>query len=280
MAQTPHPGPRQARQPFTLGGVARYAHAPPARLFASAGVFALLCGISFALLFARCLAPVLGEAVANLPEQSLIRSGQLYWPVDHEPLLGANAFLSLSAAPDPADSKTPVDFSVQFARTELIVRSLLGAVHLPYPSGWTVELNRRTLLPLWGAWAKPAVFLAALGGGAAMILVWFALALPYAIVVAGLGSLLGKDLGFGQAWKMSVAAQWPGAVLMAFVLSLYALGQTSLVLAGGAFALHFALTILYLFFAPIFLPQAGANPFSTEPKTSRASKRNPFQGAE
>jgi hypothetical protein len=259
--------------------VARFAHARAGRFLAVALIFGIVSGVAVALCFARCLSPVLSQAVAALPDEAAIRNGELRWPANREPLLGANSFISLSAAPELQPAGTSVDFAVLLASRELVVQSLLGAARVPYPRNWTIELSRRTVMPLWGAWSKPATVFLVLGGAAAIMGSWVILALPYALVVSGLGAILGKDLHFAGAWKMSVAAQWPGALLMSFMLGLYALSQISLVLLAGAFVAHFAVTVLYLFFAPIFLPQAGANPFSTEPARTRGGN-NPFGGGE
>lgn len=280
MAQATNPVPRSAGQPFTLGGVARYAQAGAARLLGAALVFGLISGASIALVFSLCCKPVLDEAISKLPDQSSIHDGRLFWPVDREPLLGANAFVSITAALEPVAPNASVDFAIHLAEREIIIHSLLGSASVPYPPGWVIELNRRTLLPLWGAWDKPGILFLLFGGAMVMIFNWAMIALPYAVAVTGLGAVLGKQLNYAGAWKLSVAAQWPGAVLLSFMLALYALKQITLVLLAGAFAAHLVLTVLYLFFSPIFLPQTGANPFSTEPANGASAKKNPFQSEE
>jgi hypothetical protein len=275
MAETDPASAQPPRQPFTLGGVARHAQATAGRMAAFALLFGLLSGAAFALCFARCVSPVLDQSVAALPEQGVIRHGELVWPPGREPLLGANSFLAISAAAEAAPSGSSVDFALHFAARELVAHSLLGSARVPYPRGWVIELNRRTIMPVWGAWSKPAILMILIGGALALPAAWMVLALPYSLVTLGIAAILSKELGFLGAWKMSIAAQWPGAVLMSFMLALYALSQISLVLLAGAFAAHFVLTIVYLFFAPILLPQAGANPFTPEPRRAR-SRSNPF----
>jgi hypothetical protein len=276
MAQAPSFTVKAPGQPFTFGGVARYAYARPIRVFGGALLFALIAGLVIAVLFAWRWAPVIGEAVSNLPASSVIRGGILEWPDDKIRLLGANQFLALTTASDESEMGAPVDFAFQFEPNHLTIRSWAGVAAIPYPKGWTIELNRAALLPLWGAWEKPATPLVLLASALGLIFSWMILAMPYALVVLFFASVLGKELSFRQAWKLSVAAQWPGAVLMAFMLALYAAGQTTFLLVCAAFLAHFLLTLTYLCFCPICLPRAGKNPFSTT-KPARRSDKNPFK---
>ena len=279
IAKMAEESPRNPGQPFTLGGVARYTQARPATLLGIGFLFALISGISLVSLFTVRWAPVLSEAMARLPENSVIAGGALFWPEPQGRSLAANSFLSVSAGSDAFDEGAPVDLILLFGPRQVYLRSMLGVVSFRYPSAWTIELNRATLLPLWGAWELPLVPLLALSLAIGLMLMWFILAVPYSLVFRFFAGVLAKSLSFSAAWKAAVAAQFPGAILMSFVLAVYASGQTSLVLVFSAFAAHLALTLLYLVFTPVCLPKSAANPFvPDEPAASRRPRprKNPF----
>lgn len=272
---------KPAGQPFTLGGVARYGFAGPGRWLAAALLFGLLAGLAIALLFALRWSPVFAEALSKLPENGQIRHGALEWPDANVSLLGANSFLSIAAASPDGVSGSGVDFAIELGRDTWSIRSFLGSLELPYPRGWIVPLNRTVLWPLWGAWEKALPPLILLGTALTLILAWSVAAVPYAFVTRFFALVLGKDLSFSQAWKLSVAAQWPGAVLLTFTLALYTLGEAALVLLAATFTAHFCVTLFYLCFAPVALPRRAQNPFTTEPPGAGRSKKkkNPFQSS-
>jgi hypothetical protein len=269
---------RPPGQPFTFGGLARYAHATPARLLGMALLFGLLSGATIATLFVWRWAAVLTESISKLPENSRIQGGVLVWPDKNLQLLGANAFVSIAVAEDDLPSAAPVDFAFVFEPRHLSLASLTGTFSVPYPQDWTIELNRPGLLPLWGAWEKAAGLILMVAAGLGVILSWFVLAFGYAFFVRALAGIMRRELVLRQAWKLCVAAQWPGAVLMSFAIALYALGETTLLLVGCAFVAHFGLTFVYLLFAPICLPPRNSNPFSSATKRSKGRK-NPFQSS-
>ena len=106
------------------------------------------------------------------------------------------------------------------------------------------------------------------------------LAAVYTIPAITLGKLLARDLNFWRTWKMCVAAQLPGSLIITFGLALYSTGQIAVVFVFVMFVAHFVSTLLYLIFSPLFLPRAeltsgDENPFDSEPR-QKPRKKNPF----
>jgi hypothetical protein len=270
-----------ARQPFTFGGVARFAHAPLSRLLAVALTFGLISGIAVSWLVARCIAPVLDEAVENLPRTGSIERGVLHWPENDNRLFAANPFVSISVSVNEVKSESaPVDFTVEFKTNRLSIQSLLGRYSFPYPARSELELNRTALFPVWGAWRAPILAGLIPGTAVALMLCWALFALPYALLPRIIGLVLSRDLPYASAWKLAVAAQLPGSLMMAFALALYSTGKIAVILVFVMFPAHFVPTLLYLLLSPCFVPKKEAlefqdNPFQSE-KKKKASARNPF----
>ena len=270
-----------ARQPFTFGGVARFAHAPFLRLLVVALVIGLVSGIAVSWLTARCIAPVLDETIANLPTTGSIERGLLRWPENNSRLLGANPFLSISVSVNDVKSESaPVDFSFEFRTNRLSIQSLLGRYSTPYPARSDYELNRTALFPVWGAWRAPILLGLIPGTALALMLSWAFFALPYALLPRIIGLVLGRDLSYARAWKLALAAQLPASLMMAFALALYSTGKIAVVLVFIIFPAHFVPTLLYLVLSPCFVPKKEAaapdsNPFQPE-KKRKSSAKNPF----
>ncbi|MGZ8919638.1 MAG: hypothetical protein ACXW3L_01510 [Limisphaerales bacterium] len=271
-----------ARQPFTFGGVARFSQASFARLAAVALIFGVVSGIVVSWITATCLAPVLDEAVSKLPATGSIEQGMLRWPEPTGRLLAANAFTSMSIVIQESESVgAPVDFAFEFRTNELVMRSLLGARVLPYPARTEIELNRTAFFPTWGAWRAPIIFGLVPGTAIALFLFWSLLAIVYAVIPLFIAGLFGRDLDKRGAWKLAVAAQLPGSLMMAFALALYSTGKVAVILVLVMLPAHLLLTFIYLFISPFLVPKAEIsdekNPFDSEGKRKRKGK-NPFAG--
>lgn len=275
-----------ARQPFTFGGVARFSRASFGRLALVGLLFGLVSGVVISWLTATCIAPVLDEAVAKLPPTGSIEEGSLRWPEPLGRLLAANAFVSISVIVDEKESDgAPVDFALEFRPRDLVVRSLLGAITIPYPVRSEIELNRTVWFPVWGAWRAPIIFGIVPGTALALLLCWSALAILYAIIPLFIAGIFGRDLNLRGAWKLSVAAQLPGSLMMAFALALYSTGKVAVILVLVMLPAHLLPTFIYLLISPFFVPKAPVssdeeNPFDSEGKRKRRGKRkNPFAGS-
>jgi hypothetical protein len=272
-----------ARQPFTFGGVARFSQGSFPRLAAVALIFGAISGVVVCWLVATCVAPVLDEAVSKLPTTGSIEQGLLRWPERTGRLLAANAFVSFSVVVGQGDSDgAPVDFAFEFRTNEVVVRSLLGPRTIPYPARADIELNRTAFFPAWGAWRAPIIFGLVPGTALALFLCWSILALGYAFLPLFIAGLFGRDLDLRRAWKLSVAAQLPGSLMMAFALALYSTGKVAVILVLVMLPAHLVPTLIYLLISPFFVPKAEIssdekNPFDLERKRKRKG-RNPFAG--
>ena len=270
-----------ARQPFTFGGVARFAHASLGRLVLTAFIFGLVTGLVAGVLAARFWAPVIDEAVAALPPNSSIQEGTLRWPEASGRLLGANSYLSFVVVlQDARRESAPVDLAFEFHPQQLGLRSLFGSASVPYLNG-TFKFNRTALVPTWGAWRAPALVAIIPLTAFLLLLSWSLLAIPYAVVARTIGALFRRELSFRQAWKLSVAAQLPGSILMIFAIGLYAAGHVSILFILVMLVAHFIPTFLYLLISPVIVPKKARaaptkdNPFESE-RAPRTRGKNPF----
>jgi hypothetical protein len=269
-------------QPFTFSGVARYASVRFPRLLGVALLFALLPAAIIAWMAARCWAPVITDAINQLPEAARIEGGTLQVNERESRLLGANQFLAIQLSlGDSTAEAAPVDVVLELGRYEMISSSLFGQLAVPYPESWTISLDRGAWVPFWGAW-KPALIGAfAVATVLKLVASWLVMALLYAPIVLFIGSLARRELTFPGAWRLSVAAQWPASLLMCFALALYATGEIGLLFVIIMFFAHFLPTFLNILIAPIFLPRANvalkkANPFSNKKGRAKTGK-NPFR---
>lgn len=273
---------KTARQPFTFPGVARYSLASLWKVLGGAGLFGLMAAAVFGWLGAHCWMPVVSEAIASLPPTGSIDGGTLRWSEKNDRLLAANQFVSIVVRTDTAAAESASsDFEIEFGLTGMGIRTLLGVAQLSYPADRTIPFNKGSLMPAWEAWKMPLVAGGAAAAGAGVILSWFVLAMLYGPAARVIGWVARRELSLGQAWKLAVAAQWPGAVLITFALFLYSIGEISLVFLGAMFVAHFIPSVLYILVSPFFLPRrpatTGANPFTE--KKAKVSGRNPFRGA-
>jgi hypothetical protein len=273
-----------AGQPFTFGGVARFAHASLGRLLLAQLIFGVLTGLAVMWLAALGWAPVIDEAVSKLPETGGIQNGALQWSERSGRLLGANHFLSIEVVLQNTPRQSAgADVCIETHVTFFVVRSLLGAASIPYPRAMNLTLNRATTVPAWGAWRAPLLFALIPGTALILMLTWWLVAIPYSFIALTIAGLFRRDLNLRTAWKLSVAAQLPGSLLMAFAIALYASGQVAVLFIAVMFVAHFIPAILYLLISPVLVPKRAHavsdedNPFETEKKTSRA--KNPFAGS-
>ena len=271
------PPPPKAAQPFTFRGVARFANGSRIRLACVAGLVAFISSIAICLFAWRAWFPVITQAVAHLPSEAFIASGRLSWPNHESRVLGTNSFLSIAVQTGEDSPPLDRDLNILLGAEALRIRSLPGYRSFRYPAGLAFPLDRTAVAPVWEAWQP--VFLLALGWPTmfGLLLTWASLALLYALVPFTMGAILKRDVTFGEAWKLSVAAQFPGAVLLDFFIALYAFNQVTCIYLLLVFAAHFLLSWIYLFVAPFCLPAAPSarNPFNSNPRRKKGRK-NPF----
>lgn len=264
--------------------MARFAHASIWRVLGIAALFGILAGFIVSWLATARWAPVLDEAVASLPETGTIANGTLRWPEPKGRLLAANQFTAIEIALEEFRTDSPpVDIAFELHTNRMVIRSVFGNSAIPYPATWRFEINRPTLLPIWGAWKAPILFGLIPGTMLALLISWALLALPYSLVARTLGGLAGRDMDFRDSWKMCVAAQLFGGLIMSFALGLYAAGQISLIFVAVLLAAHFVPTFFYVLISPFCVPKAvkpansKKNPFDGGGRKVRGSQ-NPFAG--
>lgn len=220
-------------------------------------------------LAATCFAPVLDEAVAKLPPTGSIEQGTLHWPEKTGRLLAANPFISLNVTTDNFQPESaPVDFEIEFGTNQFSITSLFGSAHLNYPVQLEIELNRTALSPAWGAWRAPILFGIVPAVALMLMMTWGVLATAYMLLPMLIGAVFNRQVSWSGAWKLSVAAQLPGSLIMAFALALYSTGRISLVFVFVMFVAHVIPTVVYLLISPFFASKAEQS----------ATKQNPFEG--
>lgn len=267
-------------QPFTFSGVASFAHAPLHRCFLIQGCVALLAGMTAACFFEMAWVPVIRQTIAALPSSGRIQDGQLRWPAPG-PVRTGTTFLWISIDPNDAlDQGEGADLQLDFQRSDLRIRSLLGYVAVPYPQGLLIAMNRTEVEPWWGAWRPAFPVGIAVGTVIGLFVTWTLLALAYAWPVRIISFYADRQLSWAGAWRLSAGCLLPGALFLTLAIAAYTLQQINLVQLLAATALHFMLGWVYVLCAPFCLPRADAkvsqrsgNPF----KSSQGRKRrNPF----
>jgi hypothetical protein len=241
-------------------------------------IFGVLAGLATMWLAALGWAPVIDEVAANLPETGGIQSGTLHWPEPSGRLLGANPFFSVEVVlrNTPRES-AGADISIEAHITYFVVRSLVGAASIPYPRALNLALNRAATAPAWGAWRAPLLFAFIPGAALALMCTWWLVAVPCSFVALTIAGLFRRDLNFRKAWKLSVAAQLPGSLLMTFAIALYASGQVAILFVSVMLIAHFIPTALYLLISPVLVPK-GSRQLSDQNNPFDPSERKAFRG--
>src|SRR5207244_2522695 len=145
--------------------------------------------------------------------------------------------------------------ALEFGRTEIRIRSLLGYVDAEYPRGWAIPFNRKELEPWWGAW-QPWLLA---GAGAAVVFVllisWAMLAAIYSLPAWLIAFVANRELTLRGGWRLAAAAQMPGALFMAATILAYGFGVIDLVRLGAGFGFHLLLGWICVFVSTFFLPR-------------------------
>ena len=270
-------------QPFTFGGVARFAHAPRGWLLTFQTVVGALAGIAVGCFVEMAWWPVIRGTIAKMPDRGAIRGGTLQWPPETAVRSGTT-FLWITVDPANAlEAGEGPDLQLDFGKDELQVRSLFGYAAAPYPRGYIMALNRTELEPWWGAW-RP-VLTVGLGVGVVITLftVWAALAMIYAWPARLIAFYADRKLSWGGALRLGAACLLPGALFFTLSIVAYTFRQLNLVQLLAAAVLHLMLGWLFLLGTPFCLPRETAaagvtpvqNPF--QPRTPKAKAGNPFQ---
>lgn len=258
-------------QPLTFKGVASFAQAPVSRLTfiqALVACSAVGCVLCF---FSMAWEPVIREAVSQLPEQGSIRRGQLDWKGSDPQRLAGNSFLSIIVELDSIGSlgSSAADLQVELGRREIRLRSLLGVIAVPYPTGWIISANRQELEPWWGAWWL--LVFSGLGGSVfvSLFVIWWLLATIYSWPVRLIAFYVDREITFGGSWRLACAALMPGALLMNASILFYALQRFNLVQLIFTTLLHVVIGWVFVVVAPFRLPRIHSG-------NRKTRSRNPF----
>ena len=278
--------PLLAWLPLTLRGVAAFAHVSLSRVLLAQLLFVAAAAVAFALLIETTWFATIRETIATLPLRGQIQRGELVWPHPVPTDLASSRFLKFSV--DPAHSGElgqESDVAIELGRTNIWIISLLGYLEAPYPDGWSVALNRADLEPWWGAREPFLVIGAGVAMGAVLLVLGWALGTIYAVLAWVLAFLANRSLSLTDAWKLAVAAQLPGALLLLASFLSYRLGWLSLLHLLLSLGLSLAVAWFYVICTPFLLPAAEkaaaakANPFTAGQPTGtpRQPEKNPFR---
>jgi len=266
-AESPAPAaPWRPWQPFTFRGVARFAGTALWRIWLMELVVAAVVALAVARFIQTDFAPVILQAVQQMPDGARIQNGRLAGIP--ETLLSETKLMAIAVTPDESTDIGQIsDMQLQFRQDNYRI----GSVFLP---DWGMEFNygpgntdvsRAALEPLWGAW-HPVIFAAC--GLAVMIglaISWALLALVYSAPAKIAAWFADRKLSWPGAWKLSSAALMPGAALMILALALYGYQEIDLIGLGCFFAGHFLVGWIYIACAIRFLdrtlPPPAKNPF-------------------
>jgi hypothetical protein len=215
--------------------------------------------------------PVVSAAVQQLPDRGALHAGQFDWTGNSPRMLAESRFLALTVdLQHEGEARSPAHLQVEFGRRDFRVLSLFGFVSGAYPQDWFIPLTRSELEPWWGAWAPALLGLAWLMVVAGLMLVWMLLAAVYCGAPWLVGFFANRDVTWSGSWRLAGASQMPGALLMTIAIALYGFGLLDPLRSLLVFALHVAVSWVYLLAAPFWLPRhpdaasARSNPFNDE----------------
>jgi len=267
--------------PLTPRGVAAFAAAKINRLWLVQFLFALMGALTIGWFLHWAWVPTIRDAISALPDNSRISHGRLEWPGASPTVLAEGPFIAFAVDLDHrGEVATSSDVVVELGRTDWQLTSLLGALDLAgllstsYPQGYTIELDRETMVPWWGA-REPFIIAISMGvAGLSLVLSWTLLATLYAPLVWLGAFYANRAATLAGSWKLAGAALMPGALFMTAATLFYGLGAFDLLRLALAFAMHFVVSWFYLVAATVSLPRhpevppAGTNPFNFPPPPS------------
>ena len=261
-----------AWEPLTPRGVVTFTRASLGRLFLVQLLVAALAAAAVIWFLQIAWFPIVSEAIDQMPKEGEIRHGQLVWRGDTPARLAANHFLSLAVDEwHEGNLGNESHLSVEFGRTNIRLRSILGYTETDYSKDWMIAFNQPKLEPWWGAW-RPGI----LAGVAAatvigLMLTWAALATIYFVPVWLLAFYANRDLNLRGSWRLAAAALMPGALFMTLTIGAYGFGLIDLVYLGWCVSFHFIIGWIYLLVCVLLLPRhpevaaMPKNPFAPGP---------------
>ncbi|SVC24940.1 uncharacterized protein METZ01_LOCUS277794, partial [marine metagenome] len=270
--------PKEAWQPLTFGGVARFAVASRWRLLGVELFFALLVAATAVWFVQRAWVPVIEKAIQQMPLTGEIRGGRLAWPSEAV-LLQEGPFMRIDVRPGGFTDIGVVESSdlvLAFGPSDLRVGSSLGLglLTVPYPTGWILSFSKTELVPWWGA--RSHMVLAGFGLLVIWVLLcaWSVLGRLYMVPVKIFSV---NQVSWAGAKKIAIAAQMPSVLVMTVGIGLYGMKQINLVALLVVWGVHLVLPWVYLMFSPILAPKP-PKPKAKAKKTKakRKTDDNPF----
>jgi len=248
-------------EPITPRGIAAFARIRSSRLLLVQTLLALLAtGALIWFLDENCFSAI-QTGIANLPDTGRISYGKLDWPEGSPRMIVERRLLAIDVDLDHSGRiHSTADIQVEFGRTSIRLFSFLGYSDVVYARDWPMPFNRTDLEPLWGAWMAEILALSALAALLGLLLSWIVLATLYFGPAWLLGFFLNRDLNLRSAWKLSLAALMPGALLMIIGILLYNAGFLNLIPLSLIFLWHFALGWIYVIAGVFFVPPMAAGP--------------------
>lgn len=275
-AQQPPPAggaaPFGAWQPFTPKGAAAFARATFGRVLLIEFIVALLSAVALLWFLQTAWFPTTRAAIKNLALQGSIHRQELAYPATAPGLLAEGHFLAflVNVGTDPSGGLAS-DFRIEFRQGDALVCSLAGCLTLAYPKGWTFQLNRTELEPLWDAWEPILLGIAAVGTVFFLMLAWCALATLYSVPGWLAAYFADRELSWGGSWRLASASLMPGALFLIAGLVLYGLTAIDLLRFAIMLPLHLLPGPVFVLTSLFFLPRAtqgvhiSANPFASAP---------------
>lgn len=274
-----------AWQPFTGGGVGRFADAAAGRTAGFLGAFALATALVLGWTLQTAWWPVVDLAIRGLPEQGMaLAKGRLEWPEPAARLLADSPHLGIAVRPDGQDALgRTADLQVELLPAALRVAGIAGFVEWPWPRDWELGLGRLETRAAWEAWRRPvlAASVGAVAGGLAASWSLVAVVLATPLRIAAL--VLRRRITLGGCWRLGSAAFVGASPVLALGLAGYALRWLPWPALAGVIGIHVLAAGLLMCWGLLNRPSAttspaAANPFRPGgPGGSRRKRRgNPF----
>ena len=271
--------PRHAWQPLTPRGVAAFAPASFTRLFFVQFIVASLFVLAMLGFLRVAWLPVVMEGVRQLPETGAIRGGELDFPGSSPTRLAENPRLAMVV--DLAAAGTTgrtADLEVTFEKDRVVVCSPIGCWGRIYPRDYIISFNRAEVEAAWGAWRWALMTILVVATVVTLLLTWWVVGLIYVPLVKVFTLFADRHITWAGAWRLSMAALLPGALMVAGAILLYTFGTIDLLRLALLHLLHIIAGLFFVITSPYFLApvsaKTGANPFGSPPQASQPA--SPF----
>jgi hypothetical protein len=277
-----------AWQPFTGGGLARFADAGMARTLAFVLTFALATGLTLGWTLHAAWWPVVDRAILELPEEGpTLGRGRLDWPGVTAGILADSPHLGIAVR---MDERSPLgrtaDLQVELLPGALRVAGIAGFIEWPWPAHWELSLGRLEARAAWEAWRRPVLATAVGAVTALLASAWCLIALALAVPIRATAFLLRRRTGLGGCLRLAAAALSGASPVLGLGMAGYALRWLpwpALAVVTGA---HLLVACLQLLWGLLSRPGNDdgpgrpVNPFGADAAARKRRNRrgNPFGG--